>query len=64
MGFPVSEIAPRKIAYIQEQIRLGVPDFVKAGISIDKLLGETSSQIHGVAYFEIRCLREVAAGRD
>ena len=38
MGFPVIEIAPGKIAYIQEQIRLGVPDFVKAGISIDKLL--------------------------
>ena len=38
MGFPVIETAPGKIAYIQQQIRLGVPDFVKAGISIDKLL--------------------------
>ena len=38
MGFPLIETAPGKIAYIQEQIRLGVPDFVKAGISIDKLL--------------------------
>ena len=38
MGFPVIEIALGKTAYIQEQIRPGVPDFVKAGISIDKLL--------------------------
>ena len=38
MGFPVIEIAPGKIAYIQAQIGLGVPDFVKAGISTDKLL--------------------------
>ena len=38
MGFPVIETASGEIADIQEQVRLDVLDFVKAGIFIDKLL--------------------------
>ena len=54
--------APGKMAYIQEQTRRGVPDFVKAGILIDELL-EKSLRRYMVLRTSRR-LREVAAGGE